>query len=103
MLELLISTVAQGLQWSVMALGVFLTFRVLDIADLSVEGSFPLGAAVAATAIVSGYGVFPLSHVCGLLSRRNHGLSHDEITDPRLACRDSHHDWSLFHQPACDG
>lgn len=58
MLELLISTVAQGLQWSVMALGVFLTFRVLDIADLSVEGSFPLGAAVAATAIVSGYGVF---------------------------------------------
>ena len=45
MLDLLISTVGQGLQWSVLALGVFLTFRILDIADLSVEGSFPLGAA----------------------------------------------------------
>ena len=46
MLDLILSTVGQGLQWSVLALGVFLTFRILDIADLSVEGSFPLGAAV---------------------------------------------------------
>ena len=44
MLDLILSTVGQGLQWSVLALGVFLTFRILDIADLSVEGSFPLGA-----------------------------------------------------------
>ena len=54
MLDLILSTVGQGLQWSVLALGVFLTFRILDIADLSVEGSFPLGAAVAATAITAG-------------------------------------------------
>ena len=53
MLDLILSTVGQGLQWSVLALGVFLTFRILDIADLSVEGSFPLGAAVAATAITA--------------------------------------------------
>ena len=45
MLDLLLSTVGQGLQWSILALGVFLSFRVLDAADLSVEGSFPLGAA----------------------------------------------------------
>ena len=57
MLDLLISTVGQGLQWSVLALGVFLTFRILDIADLSVEGSFPLGAAAAATGITSGLGL----------------------------------------------
>ncbi|MDF5430883.1 ABC transporter permease, partial [Vibrio parahaemolyticus] len=36
------------------ALGVYLTFRVLDFPDLSVDGSFPMGAAVAATAIVAG-------------------------------------------------
>ena len=48
MLDLMLSTAGQGLQWAVMALGVFLTFRILDIADLSVEGSFPLGAAAAA-------------------------------------------------------
>lgn len=47
MLDLVLSTVSQGLLWAIMALGVFLTFRVLDIADLSVEGTFPLGAAVA--------------------------------------------------------
>lgn len=59
MLDLILSTVGQGLQWSVLALGVFLTFRILDIADLSVEGSFPLGAAVAATAITAGLGLPP--------------------------------------------
>ncbi len=57
MIDLILSTVGQGLQWSVMAIGVFLTFRILDIADLSVEGTFPLGAAIAATVIVSGGGI----------------------------------------------
>ena len=58
MLELVLSTVSQGLLWAIMALGVFLTFRVLDIADLSVEGTFPLGAAVAATLIDAGHSVW---------------------------------------------
>lgn len=58
MLDLVLSTVSQGLLWAIMALGVFLTFRVLDIADLSVEGSFPLGAAVAATLIDAGHSVW---------------------------------------------
>lgn len=58
MQDLIISTVSQGLLWAIMALGVFLTFRVLDIADLSVEGTFPLGAAVAATLIDAGHSVW---------------------------------------------
>lgn len=37
-----------GLLWSLLAIGVFLTYRILDIADLTTEGSFPLGGAVAA-------------------------------------------------------
>ena len=37
-----------------MAIGVFITFRILDIADLSAEGSFPLGAASTAIMIVNG-------------------------------------------------
>ena len=53
MFDLVVSTISQGLLWAIMALGVFLTFRVLDIADLSVEGTFPLGAAVAAILIAS--------------------------------------------------
>ncbi len=58
MLDLVLSTVSQGLLWAIMALGVFLTFRVLDISDLSVEGTFPLGAAVAATLIDAGHSVW---------------------------------------------
>ena len=57
MSNLAVSTVAQGLLWAVMALGVYITFRVLDLADLTCEGSFPLGAATAATLMASGYGV----------------------------------------------
>ncbi|MGL6172863.1 MAG: ABC transporter permease subunit, partial [Vibrio sp.] len=43
-----------GLLYGLVALGVYLTFRVLDFPDLSVDGSFTMGAAVAATAIISG-------------------------------------------------
>ena len=53
-MDLVISTVAQGLLWALLSIGVYLTFRVLDIADLTVEGSFPLGAATAATMITAG-------------------------------------------------
>ena len=57
MSNLAVSTVAQGLLWAVMALGVYVTFRVLDLADLTCEGSFPLGAATAATLMASGHNV----------------------------------------------
>ncbi|GAB6261685.1 ABC transporter permease [Photobacterium sp. CCB-ST2H9] len=50
----LIGTLEIGLVYGLVALGVYLTFRVLDFPDLSVDGSFPMGAAVAATAIIAG-------------------------------------------------
>jgi len=50
-IDILISAVSLGILWAIMAIGVFLTFRILDIADLSCEGVFPLGAAVAAKMI----------------------------------------------------
>lgn len=53
MLEIITSSFTQGVVWAVMALGVYITFRLLDIADLSAEGSFPLGAAICATLITS--------------------------------------------------
>ena len=48
------SALLQGLVYSFMVLGVFLTFRVLDFPDLTVDGSLPLGAAVTAALIVNG-------------------------------------------------
>lgn len=53
-MSLLMSSISQGLLWSVMAVGVYLTFRILDVADLTAEGSFPLGAAISTSLIVNG-------------------------------------------------
>jgi putative ABC transport system permease protein len=50
----IISALQQGLLYGFMVLGVFITFRVLDFPDLTVDGSFPLGAAVTAAVITSG-------------------------------------------------
>lgn len=50
----LLGAIEIGLVYALVGLGVYLAFRVLDFPDLTVDGSFPLGAAVAATMIVSG-------------------------------------------------
>ncbi|MGM0369169.1 MAG: ABC transporter permease [Bacillota bacterium] len=52
-LSMLLDPIVQGLVFGIMALGVYLTFRILDFPDLTVDGSFPLGAAVAARLIIS--------------------------------------------------
>lgn len=49
-----LGTLEIGLIYGLVALGVYLTFRVLDFPDLTVDGSFPMGGAVVATAIVAG-------------------------------------------------
>ncbi|MEJ6952343.1 ABC transporter permease [Natronospora cellulosivora (SeqCode)] len=52
------SVLQEGLVYGLMALGVYLTFRILDFPDLTVEGSFPMGAAVSARLIVLGQDPF---------------------------------------------
>lgn len=54
MVDIIIGAVALGLLWAIMTLGVYFTYRILDVADLSVEGTIALGGATAATLIVSG-------------------------------------------------
>jgi putative tryptophan/tyrosine transport system permease protein len=49
-----LGAVEQGLVYGIMAIGVYLTFRILDFPDLTVDGSLPLGAAISAVAITSG-------------------------------------------------
>ena len=53
-LNMLLNAFSQGLIWGVMAIGVLITFRILNYADLTAEGSFTLGAAVAARLIMTG-------------------------------------------------
>lgn len=54
----MITAVELGLLYAIMALGVYLTFRILEFADLTVDGSFTTGAAVAAISIVNGVNPF---------------------------------------------
>lgn len=60
-----------GLLFGLVAIGVWLSFRILDFPDLTVDGSFPLGAAVASTAIVSGLDPFTatlLAVIAGMMA-----------------------------------
>ena len=54
---------AQGLIWGIMAIGVYLTYRILDVADLTVDGSFGTGGAVpiclSLTSVTTGPNVWP--------------------------------------------
>lgn len=69
----MISAVEFGLIYGVMALGVFLTFRVLNFADLTVDGSFTTGGATAAVAILAGWNPF-LAIVAGFATGFAAGL-----------------------------
>ncbi|MBS3810575.1 MAG: ABC transporter permease [Halanaerobiales bacterium] len=57
-LGFLVTSLEQGLIYGIMAIGVYITFRILDFADLTVDGSITLGAAVSAKMIIIGYNPF---------------------------------------------
>lgn len=60
-MNILMSVLQQGLIFSIAAFGVYITFRILDFPDMSVDGTFPLGAAVTAMCIVKGMNPFAAS------------------------------------------
>ena len=57
-MALVLSVLEQGMIYAIMALGVYITYKILDFPDLTVDGSFPLGAAI--TAVMITKGVHPL-------------------------------------------
>ena len=86
-MSLLTSTLWQGLLWGILALGVFLTYRVLDIADLTVEGSYPLGAAVGVSYIAGGGSpvmAVVLAFLAGSVAGIVTGLLHTKLKIPAL-------------------
>ncbi len=77
--------VAQGVLWGIMTLGVLLTFRILDIADMTVDGSFATGGAV--TAVLITHGMNPLVSLffvflAGMLTGLCTGLLHTKLKIP---------------------
>ena len=79
--------VAQGLIWGIMAIGVYITFKILDVADLTVDGSICTGGAVCVMMIVSGHSVaFSMlaALIAGLLAGLVTGLIHTLMGIPAI-------------------
>ncbi len=79
--------VAQGMIWGIMAIGVYITFKILDIADLTVDGSICTGAAVCATMMTLGFSL-PVAMICafiaGVLAGFLTGLFHTFMGIPAI-------------------
>ena len=78
---------AQGLIWAIMAIGVYLTFRILDVADLTVDGTLGLGGAVCIMCMISGMNVWLsllLAFGAGLLAGLVTGLFHTLMGIPAI-------------------
>ena len=78
-MDFLLNIVEQGLIYGILALGVYITYKILDFPDLSVDGTFPLGGAVAAVCLTSGmnpYLTLPITFLAGMLAGAFTGLVH---------------------------
>ena len=78
---------AQGLIWGIMALGVYMTFRMLDIADLTVDGSMATGGAVCIMLVLKGWNphlALMMSMVAGMLCGLVTGLLHTKLGIPDI-------------------
>lgn len=81
------AAVAQGLFWGLMALGVYITFRLLDIADLSVDGTFATGGAVSAMLILAGWSPAAsliIATIVGICAGTVTGLLHTKLGIPAI-------------------
>lgn len=79
--------VAQGLIWGVMALGVYITFRILDIADMTVDGSFTTGGAVTVMMILSGHSAgyaLTAAFIAGMIAGLATGILHTALGIPAI-------------------
>lgn len=87
LLRALPGSCAQGLIWGIMALGVYITFRILDFADLTVDGSLALGGAVAVMLIRGGmhpWIAVLFSFLAGMLAGMVTGLLHTKLGIPGI-------------------
>lgn len=79
--------IAQGLIWGLMALGVYITFRLLDVADLTVDGSFTTGGAVTVMLIIAGcpaWVAILVAVIAGVLAGFCTGVLHTKLGIPAI-------------------
>ncbi len=79
--------VAQGLIWGLMALGIYITFRLLDVADLTVDGSFTTGGACTVMLILAGWPAWAallVALIAGILAGFCTGMLHTKLGIPAI-------------------
>ncbi|MFA6698182.1 MAG: ABC transporter permease [Eubacteriales bacterium] len=87
MLQIITGAISLGLLWAIMTIGVYITYRILNIADLTVEGSITMGAAIAAKALTGGvnpYLAIILAFFGGMLAGLFTGILHTKLKIPAL-------------------
>ena len=72
--------VAQGLIWGIMAIGVYITYKILDVADLTVDGSMCTGGAVSIMMMLNGYNVW-VSLLAAFIAGMLAGTVLDQLKD----------------------
>lgn len=80
-------SVSQGLIWGIMAIGVYITYRVLDVADLTVDGSFATGGSVAVILILDGCNLWLamlIAFIAGMVAGAITGLLHTLMGIPPI-------------------
>ena len=92
-MALLLSVLEQGMIYGILALGVYITYKILDFPDLTVDGSLPFWAAITVRLIKGSYCV-PRRSTGGNLYR----IDPCEIKSQRPALRYHHDDRSVYHQ-----
>lgn len=81
-MSLLLSVLEQGMIYAIMALGVYITYKILDFPDLTVDGSFPMGAAITCVLISKGMNpllTLPISFVAGVVIGILTGVIHVKL------------------------
>lgn len=87
LIEALPGSIGQGLIWGIMAIGVYITFKILDLADLSVDGSICTGGAVCIMMMINGYNVWIALIVAtgaGMLAGMVTGILHTFMGIPAI-------------------
>lgn len=87
MLNTMQGAVSQGILWGIMTLGVYITYKVLDYADLTVDGSFATGGAVSAILIIKGMNPFLsvlFALIAGMMAGAMTGFLHTKLKIPAI-------------------
>ena len=83
-MSLILSVLEQGMIYAIMALGIYITYKILDFPDLTVDGSFPMGAALTCVLIAKGVNpllTLPVSFLAGVAVGVLTGIIHVKLKE----------------------